>query len=77
MCPATSALELSKHFPRNAYYASSDTSVIMKPDYVLVRKQHTMIKINHCSNHPVNKASITLIERTNETLDGITRSYDA
>ena len=77
MCPATSLLELSKHFPRNTYYASSDTSVIMKPDYVLVRKQHTMMKINHCSNQPVNKVSITLIEQTNEILDGITRSYDA
>ena len=77
MCPATSLLELSKHFPRNTCYASSDTSVIMKPDYVLVRKQHTMMKINHCSNHPVNKVSITLIEQTNEILDGITRSYDA
>ena len=36
-----------------------------------------MMKINHCSNHTVNKVSITLIERTNQILDGITRSYDA
>ena len=35
ICPATSALKLCKHFPSSAYYASSDASVIMKPDYVL------------------------------------------
>ena len=36
-----------------------------------------MMKINHCSSHTVNKVSITLIERTNQIPDGITRSYDA